>query len=151
MVQPGTPEWDELVKGGWVLSEVELRQLTEDAGAQGGEPATKRGGVSSGVDSTMDGYEYPARFTDAEARSDELRVVEQERRELGLPPTINRRGKKVVAPVNISEEARDGFRAIAASFGWLHGGEGNMSALVEAIGRGVLIVRRPGEGEGEGS
>lgn len=144
MVQPGTPEWDELVKDGWVLSADELAKLTEAAGAQEDEPATKRG---DGGESKGSGRVFRESMTVDEEASDEAKEIESWRRRSGLPPTIVRRGVPHVVAVRITEEAHTSLKEIAASFGWLHGGDGNLTALFEAIGQGKLVVRHRDEGK----
>lgn len=70
--------------------------------------------------------------------------VERVRHDMGLPPSPVRRGtKRVVSSMMLSEDAKAGLREVAAAYGYMHGGQGNISALLEAIGQGKLVVRNP--------
>lgn len=47
--------------------------------------------------------------------------------------------KKLVSIV-VSETAREGLRAVASELGYVHGGHGNISMLMEALGLGTIHV-----------
>ncbi len=55
----------------------------------------------------------------------------------------DKKGKPHNVMVRLTEEAHQGLRSTSATFGWVHGGEGNVTALMEAIGQGKLVVRYP--------
>lgn len=136
MVKPGDPEWDELAAEGYVLTKDDMKRLTAAAaGEQSG------GGQSDGGERRS----FAGTYTDNEADSEAASVVEGARRQSGLPPTLDKRGAPKIVAVRITHEAHQGLRDVSASYGWVHGGEGNVTALMEAIGQGKLVVRYPSE------
>lgn len=43
--------------------------------------------------------------------------------------------------VSLSDEAHNGLRVLALEMGYVHGGQGNLSAFLEALGRGEHTVK----------
>jgi hypothetical protein len=63
------------------------------------------------------------------------------RADRGLPPIG---GIKMLRTIRISTPAHRGLIAIAASYGLLHDGKGNLSGLLEQIGLGNIRTLPPG-------
>lgn len=75
-------------------------------------------------------------YTDDEVESPAYKQVNQQRQRAGMPPINNRVGRRIPTAISLTEDEIDKLRTLAADWGYLHAGRGNISAFVAAIALG---------------
>lgn len=80
------------------------------------------------------------RFTEAERVSPEYEQVNRARLQAGMPPISNRAGRRVQTAISLTEDEAEALRDLAAQWGYIHGGRGNLSAFFAAIALGDLTI-----------
>lgn len=126
---PGSPEWEQLKREGWVLSDEDDRVLAElmklhREGKLNETPEKERPG-------------RPKALTESEeVIADKLRADE------GLSPTRVIRGVTKARIASLTDEEYEGFKRVALTFDLEFNGEGNFTKLIALIGQGKLKVVR---------
>lgn len=82
---------------------------------------------------------HPA-YSPQELGSPEFAEVNRRRQTVGLPPISNRSGRRIQTAISLTEDEVEALRLLAAEWGYMHGGRGNLSAFLAAIALGDLVI-----------